>query len=63
LADQQVLVSTLARIASESSAVNLAAPTMIVIGDIVDARRQLREAALASVDTAEPPFGKIECGS
>jgi uroporphyrin-III C-methyltransferase len=47
LASQQVLVSSLAQIANEADAANIAAPAMVVIGDIVDTRRHLLEAALA----------------
>jgi uroporphyrin-III C-methyltransferase len=53
LPDQQVLVSSLAHIASEASAANFAAPAMIVIGDIVETRRALLEVA-ASGDTPLP---------
>jgi uroporphyrin-III C-methyltransferase len=41
LANQQILVSTLDRIAAEAQAANLAAPAMAVIGDIVRTRQQL----------------------
>jgi uroporphyrin-III C-methyltransferase len=41
LVDQQILVSTLDRIAAEAHAANLAAPAMAVIGDIVRTRQQL----------------------
>jgi uroporphyrin-III C-methyltransferase len=41
LADQQILVSTLDRIAAEAHAANFAAPAMAVIGDIVRTRQQL----------------------
>jgi uroporphyrin-III C-methyltransferase len=41
LADQQILVSTLDRIAAEAHAANFSAPAMAVIGDIVRTRQQL----------------------
>jgi uroporphyrin-III C-methyltransferase len=41
LANQQILVSTLDRIAAEAHAANFAAPAMAVIGDIVRTRQQL----------------------
>lgn len=41
LADQQILVSTLDRIAAEAYAANLTAPAMAVIGDIVRTRQRL----------------------
>jgi uroporphyrin-III C-methyltransferase len=47
LADQQVLVSTLERIASEAQAAKFTAPAMVVIGDVVETRRQLLDAARA----------------
>jgi uroporphyrin-III C-methyltransferase len=45
LANQQVLASTLDRIASAARAANLAAPAMVVIGEIVRTRQQLLEAS------------------
>ena len=47
LAQQQVLVSTLDSIGAQARAANLAAPTMVVIGDIVNARQQLHDALAA----------------
>jgi uroporphyrin-III C-methyltransferase len=41
LADQRILVSTLDLVASEAAAANFAAPAMVVIGNIVNIRRQL----------------------
>jgi uroporphyrin-III C-methyltransferase len=45
LADQQVLVSTLACIASDAQTANFAAPAIVVIGDIVRTRQQLLDAS------------------
>ena len=44
LADQQVLASRLDSIASEAHAAHMAAPAMVVIGEIVRTRQQLLEA-------------------
>jgi uroporphyrin-III C-methyltransferase len=60
LAQQCVLVSTLDSIGAAARAANLAAPTMVVIGDIVRTRQQLQDtvargqqiAAVASRDAA-----------
>jgi uroporphyrin-III C-methyltransferase len=60
LAQQQVLVSTLDRIGADARVANLAAPTMVVIGNIVHTRQQLQDtldraaqiAAVASRDAA-----------
>jgi len=59
LADQQVLVSKLGSIASETHAANFAAPAMVVIGNIVRTRQQLLDAtaqaaANASADVTTP---------
>jgi uroporphyrin-III C-methyltransferase len=61
LPNQQVLVSSLARIASETRAANFAAPATIVIGNIVDTRRQWREAALASPSSSATPCKSVTC--
>jgi uroporphyrin-III C-methyltransferase len=45
LADQQVLVSTLACIASDARTANFAAPAIVVIGDVVRTRQQLLDAS------------------
>ena len=45
LAGQQVLVSTLACIASDARTANFAAPAIVVIGDVVRTRRQLQDAS------------------
>jgi uroporphyrin-III C-methyltransferase len=45
LADQQVLVSTLARIAGDARTANFAAPAIVVIGDVVRTRQQLLDAS------------------
>jgi uroporphyrin-III C-methyltransferase len=45
MADQQVLVSTLARIASDARTANFAAPAIVVIGDVVRTRQQLLDAS------------------
>ena len=45
LVDQQVLVSTLACIASDARTANFAAPAIVVIGDVVHTRRQLLDAS------------------
>jgi uroporphyrin-III C-methyltransferase len=45
LADQQVLVSTLACIASDARTANFTAPAIVVIGDIVRTRQQLLDAS------------------
>jgi uroporphyrin-III C-methyltransferase len=63
LADQQVLVSSLEHIASEASTANFAAPAMIVIGDIVDNRRLLLEAANTSASNKSPPRQSATCES
>jgi uroporphyrin-III C-methyltransferase len=56
LADQQVLVSSLGHIARDARDANIAAPAMVVIGDIVETRRQLLEAVRAPASaTASPP--------
>jgi siroheme synthase len=41
LPQQRVLVSSLERIAAESQAADLAAPALVVIGDIVSTRQQI----------------------
>jgi uroporphyrin-III C-methyltransferase len=61
LADQQVLVSSLAHIASEASAANFTAPAMIVIGDIVETRRQLLDAALTPSGNTALPRQSVAC--
>jgi uroporphyrin-III C-methyltransferase len=61
LADQQVLVSSLARIASEASAANFAAPATIVIGDIVETRRQVLEATLPPLGNTPLPRKSVAC--
>jgi uroporphyrin-III C-methyltransferase len=56
LADQQVLVSTLERIAGDARAANFAAPAIVVIGDVVRTRQQLLDAsAQVALDTAIAP--------
>jgi len=45
LAEQQVLVSTLAGIASDARTANFAAPAIVVIGDIVRTRQRLLDAS------------------
>ncbi len=70
LADQRILVSTLERVASEATAANFAAPAMVVIGHIVNIRRQLLD-AIAQAAAAPAPVpapaaaGKaaIPCGN
>jgi uroporphyrin-III C-methyltransferase len=55
LANQQILVSTLDRIAAEAHAANFAAPAMAVIGDIVRTRQQL-------LDTCAQAMGMAHTG-
>jgi uroporphyrin-III C-methyltransferase len=56
LADQQVLVSTLACIASDARTANFAAPAIVVIGDVVRTRQQLLDAsAQVALDAAIAP--------
>jgi uroporphyrin-III C-methyltransferase len=56
LADQQVLVSTLACIASDAHTANFAAPAIVVIGDVVRTRQQLLDAsAQVAHDTTVAP--------
>jgi uroporphyrin-III C-methyltransferase len=52
LPQQRVLVSSLERIAAESQAADLAAPALVVVGDIVSTRRQILDAQAGS--TCEP---------
>jgi uroporphyrin-III C-methyltransferase len=52
LAAQQVLVSTLACIASDARTANFAAPAIVVIGDIVRTRQQLLDASAQVVPDA-----------
>jgi uroporphyrin-III C-methyltransferase len=59
LPQQQVLISTLDSIGAAARAANLAAPTMVVIGDIVNTRQALldvstRAAAIASGGVVSP---------
>ncbi len=55
LAEQRVLVSTLECIASDTRAANFAAPALVVVGDIVDVRRQLLDASAQYAAAARPP--------
>src|SRR6266404_4596394 len=55
LAEQRVLVSTLECIASDTRAANFAAPALVVVGDIVDVRRQLLDASAQYAAAAGPP--------
>jgi uroporphyrin-III C-methyltransferase len=48
LPQQQVLISTLGSIGADARAANLAAPTMVVIGDIVRTRQQLQDTVAAA---------------
>jgi uroporphyrin-III C-methyltransferase len=69
LAAQQVLVSTLACIASDARTANFAAPAIVVIGDIVRTRQQLldasaqvvRDATIASGSGATLPRESSAC--
>jgi uroporphyrin-III C-methyltransferase len=65
LADQQIHVSTLDRIAAEAHAANLAAPAMAVIGDIVRTRQQLldtcAQATLMATGQAAAPRENSTC--
>jgi uroporphyrin-III C-methyltransferase len=59
LPQQQVLISTLGSVGAAARAANLAAPTMVVIGDIVNTRQDLLDvsapaAAIASGGVAAP---------
>ena len=62
LPQQQVLVSSLGRIAAESQAANLTAPALVVIGDIVGTRQHILDARTdcelraASVPDAAAPL-------
>jgi uroporphyrin-III C-methyltransferase len=66
LADQQVLVSKLGSIASETQAANFAAPAVVVIGNIVRTRQQLLDAtaqaaAIASAGDVTMPRENSAC--
>jgi uroporphyrin-III C-methyltransferase len=66
LAEQQVLVSRLECIASDTRAANFAAPAIVVVGDIVRIRRQLldacaQNAALAPAGGAALPRESSAC--
>jgi uroporphyrin-III C-methyltransferase len=63
LPDQRVLVSSLERIAGEAQAAEFAAPAMVVIGDIVETRRQLLEAARTSTSNSALPCERAACES
>jgi len=52
LAKQQVLVSRLECIASDARAADFAAPAIVVIGDVVDVRRQLLDATAHAAASA-----------
>lgn len=54
LAQQRVLVTSLERVAAEARDANLAAPAIIVIGEIVHTRRQILEALAAATDVTAP---------
>lgn len=57
LADQQVLASRLDSIAAEARAARIAAPAMVVIGEIVRTRQQLLDASAHA--TASAPVGEL----
>jgi siroheme synthase len=52
LTDQRVLASTLDSIASEAHAAHIAAPAMVVIGEIVRTRQQLWDASAHAAASA-----------
>jgi uroporphyrin-III C-methyltransferase len=66
LAGQQVLVSRLECIASETRAAKFAAPAIVVVGDIVHVRQQLLDASAQCTTPApdagaDSPGGSSEC--
>jgi uroporphyrin-III C-methyltransferase len=64
LAEQQVLVSRLECIASDTRAANFAAPAIVVVGDIVHIRQQLLNASAQSTvpaPAAALPYRSSEC--
>jgi uroporphyrin-III C-methyltransferase len=66
LAGQQVLVSTLECIASDTRAAKFAAPAIVVVGDIVHIRQQLLDASAQNTAPAPDagaalPSGSSEC--
>ena len=54
LPQQRVLVSSLERIAAESHAADLAAPALVVIGDIVSTRQQILDTRASSNEAQRP---------
>jgi uroporphyrin-III C-methyltransferase len=60
LADQQVLISTLACIASDARTANFAAPAIVVIGDVVRTRQQLLDASAQAALDATCALGSGE---
>jgi uroporphyrin-III C-methyltransferase len=63
LAEQQVLVSRLECIASDTRAANFAAPAIVVVGDIVHIRRQLLDASAQNTVPAPAAGAALPCGS
>jgi uroporphyrin-III C-methyltransferase len=63
LAGQQVLVSTLECIASDTRAAKFAAPAIVVVGDIVHIRQQLLDASAQNTAPASDAGAALPCGS
>jgi uroporphyrin-III C-methyltransferase len=71
LPQQQVLVSSLGNVAADARAANLAAPTLVVIGDIVSTRQRIldlhsevqRSAAMGSDSVESLPPASAPCAS
>jgi uroporphyrin-III C-methyltransferase len=61
LPEQRILVSSLANVASEARAAGFAAPAMVVIGDIVETRRQLLDAGQPPPDSSALPRMSASC--
>lgn len=55
LVQQQVLVSTLGCIAADARSANLEGPTLVVIGDIVDTRREILDTMASAAQCSAPP--------
>jgi uroporphyrin-III C-methyltransferase len=63
LAEQQVLISSLGCIASDTRAANFAAPAIVVVGDIVHIRQQLLDASAQNTAPAPAAGAALPCGS
>jgi siroheme synthase len=63
LAEQQVLVSRLECIASDTRVANFTAPAIVVVGDIVHIRQQLLDASAQNTAAALAADAALPCGS